>query len=109
MEKLFDRAIEQKEITAWVCSNDTVAFMALDYLQRKDISVPEQVSVMGFDDSEQAHIRRLTSYNFNVDTLVYRIVNSVLNLRAFPKSKKRVEIEGMIMERDTTCQRKEYL
>ncbi|MBD3421840.1 MAG: GntR family transcriptional regulator [Chitinivibrionales bacterium] len=107
MEKLFDRALEQKEITAWVCSNDIIALMALDYLERKDITVPQEISVLGFDDSEQAYTRRLTSYNFNVDILIYRIINSILNPRVFPKSHKAVEIDGMIMERDTTGRRKE--
>ncbi|MBD3321112.1 MAG: hypothetical protein GF350_08475 [Chitinivibrionales bacterium] len=47
--RLFDRALADTSITAWVTANDGVAVPALDYLARKRMRVPRDISIVGFD------------------------------------------------------------
>lgn len=49
--------------TALFCANDEMAVGALSYFQQAGISVPEQVSVLGYDDTQSAEYSapRLTS------------------------------------------------
>lgn len=45
---------KQIEIDALVCSNDDTAMGALEVLQARDLRVPEDLAVVGFDDVEEA-------------------------------------------------------
>jgi hypothetical protein len=101
--QLFARALAKKEITAWICANDNVAIMARDYLLKKRIPVPEKISIIGFDDSDNAYSKRITSYNFNLGLAARYIVGYVLNRRIISKSlrHKKTVIKGMIVERET--------
>lgn len=42
--------------TAILCGNDTLAFGVMLAAQRAGISIPEQLSITGFDDLPQAHL-----------------------------------------------------
>jgi LacI family transcriptional regulator len=42
------------DVTALFSANDKMAIGALHYLSRRRIAVPQQISVVGFDDMQQA-------------------------------------------------------
>jgi DNA-binding LacI/PurR family transcriptional regulator len=42
--------------TAWFCSNDLLALKLISHLKAKDIAIPEQVSVIGFDGMALAQV-----------------------------------------------------
>lgn len=44
----------KRRFTALFCANDEMAVGALSYLQQAGISVPDEISVMGYDDIESA-------------------------------------------------------
>ena len=48
---LCKRAVSHDGVTAWVCSNDNLALTAMDFLSSRKIKVPEQLSVVGFDNT----------------------------------------------------------
>lgn len=50
-----DRHLTPPEVDALVCVNDEVALGAMEELARRRIRVPEQLSVVGFDDTPNAH------------------------------------------------------
>lgn len=49
------------ELTAVVCTTDSMAFGVLDYARSRGISVPDELSVTGFDGVELALTRGLTT------------------------------------------------
>ncbi|MBD3347397.1 MAG: GntR family transcriptional regulator [Chitinivibrionales bacterium] len=101
LHALFAQALKDPGITAWVAANDDVALAALDFLNRKNIAVPGRISLIGFDDTTEALQHHLTSYNFNIQTLMRLMLSYVVNTRSLPQRKRAVEVDGMIVERAT--------
>jgi DNA-binding LacI/PurR family transcriptional regulator len=101
---LFEKALRDKKITAWICTNDETALYALEFLRHNNIAVPQQISVIGFDDTFEAFGKGLTSYNFNISAIVTAMMTHVIapgtpNLH---KKQRIIELDGMIVERQTT-------
>ena len=105
VEKLFDEAIKDTEISAWVCANDVVAERALDYLKRKRVRIPNDLSVVSYDDSSIAYSKRITSYNFNSTGLVKAMIHFCLNprraLRITP-NRRLLTMPGFLVERESS-------
>jgi DNA-binding LacI/PurR family transcriptional regulator len=71
----------------------------------KGVQVPDDISVIGFDDSQDAFSGNLSSYNFDFEQAAYRMLNFVLNPKDSQEPKKRVvEVDGMVIARATTGQ-----
>ncbi|MBD3343552.1 MAG: hypothetical protein GF401_00645 [Chitinivibrionales bacterium] len=90
--------------TAWICANDDIASFAREFLFRKGINVPQQLSIIAFDDSHIALKKRITSYNFNIEAALEAALRFVCSSQA-RSQKPKVEyrtIEGFINERETT-------
>jgi len=106
MVELFDRApSEAPDVTAWVGCNDYVAVEALEYLRGTGRRVPEDISVMGFDDGLEAHLHKLTSYNFNGQAIVRSMLGHILDPERLPPHERSVEpvaTEGFVVVRETT-------
>jgi DNA-binding transcriptional regulator YhcF (GntR family) len=101
MQPIFKKALtEEKECTAWVCANDPIALMALDFLK----SQKTNISVIGFDDTFGAFRAGLTSYNFNVNALVNSMLSYLVNPSSHSviRNAKIFEVEGMLVERSST-------
>jgi DNA-binding LacI/PurR family transcriptional regulator/DNA-binding transcriptional regulator YhcF (GntR family) len=97
----------QRAITAWVCADDPTALLALDWCRQNGVRVPGAISIVGFDDSEEALGAGLTSYNFNQETTVRAMIAHVMGRRragppATRDSGGLVELPGFVSER-TTC------
>jgi len=95
---LFQTALRDRGVSAWVVTNDMVALLALRFLgQRRD----GHVAVVGFDGSPEASLHGLTSYSFNVAAVVHEGLNHVLG----PGRGRRgrvVVVPGLLVERDST-------
>jgi DNA-binding LacI/PurR family transcriptional regulator len=99
----------QASATAWVCANDTVSSRALWFLRRARVGVPSRVSLIGFDDSEEAFRQNLTSYNWNVSGIMAAMVAHILDWH--PSKSRRAplrpaEIEGYVTERGSVARRR---
>jgi DNA-binding LacI/PurR family transcriptional regulator len=57
--------LDLSTVTAVVCFNDRCAVGVLDFLDAAGVSVPEQVSVAGYDDSLIARLRRISLTSVN--------------------------------------------
>jgi DNA-binding transcriptional regulator YhcF (GntR family) len=104
LEPLFEQALSDSEITAWIAANDLTAIHALRYLRRfRKIPVPRMLSVAGFDNTLESFEHKLTTFNFNVPALTHIMLSFVVApLRRLRRnSDYPLEIEGLIIQRET--------
>jgi hypothetical protein len=104
MKSLFEESVADISSTAWILADDYAALAALDYLKGVKIKVPEQISVMGFDNTHESLQRQLTTYDFSMPNIVHTMLDFVLYP---PKSIKKelhapLEIEGEIIHRKSS-------
>ncbi|MBD3241409.1 MAG: GntR family transcriptional regulator, partial [Chitinivibrionales bacterium] len=76
---LFESALADQSITAWVCGIDYIALFAPDFLRSRSVAVPEDISLLGFDDLQGARERGLSTYRFDMQTMARNMVTHVLN------------------------------
>ena len=104
VKPLFERAIDNRDATIWICENDALAMRALSFLRERGIRVPDDLSVVGFDNVPiEALENRLTTIDFNSIEVIRRMLNFVLRPPR-PRGPYRhlpIEIEGIVMERGT--------
>lgn len=104
LKELFERALSDPAVTAWVCNNDTVALEALHYLALRRYEVPGHIALVGFDDTQEAFMEGLTSYSFDPTGLAQAMLNQVL----LPMDQRRtaaprpMSLGGFVNERLTT-------
>ncbi|MBD3421933.1 MAG: hypothetical protein GF398_17620 [Chitinivibrionales bacterium] len=75
---LFQRALKNKSITAWVCANDDVAEFAQVFLREQSRSVRKRISLLGFDNTYRAMHLGISSYSFRVDALAHMALSIAL-------------------------------
>jgi DNA-binding transcriptional regulator YhcF (GntR family) len=105
MVPLFKQALQDKAVTAWVMANDYTATLALDYLKEKKVRVPEDLSIISFDNTLDAMENHLTSYDFNLNGIVSIMLRYALRPSSVSPSpgKSVIEAEGAIVERRSTA------
>jgi DNA-binding LacI/PurR family transcriptional regulator len=108
MEALFEEALKAREATAWVALNDVGALMALQFLRRSRVPVPQAISVIGFDDTVESFRAGLSSYNFNVAQVVRTAVDDVANRGGTMRARAQVSpgavyCPGYVVARQSTA------
>jgi DNA-binding LacI/PurR family transcriptional regulator len=78
MKPLFEKALRDRSITAWVMANDFAATMAIDYLKGCNIKIPDDLSIISFDNTLDAMEYQLTSYDFNNHGIISLILRFIL-------------------------------
>lgn len=70
------------DLDAIVCANDDTAIRVLDELQKRDIDVPNQIAVIGFDNLEDTeHLRTpLTTVNQPLEVLLNKSYETLVDL-----------------------------
>jgi DNA-binding transcriptional regulator YhcF (GntR family) len=102
LDPFFRGILQRSTSTAWVCSEEKTALAAVAFLRRQGVKVPEDISVMGFDNWREAYELQLTSYDFNMDGMVRQALLMFADGK-FLKSKPTIsEVEGYVVERRTT-------
>jgi DNA-binding FadR family transcriptional regulator len=102
-EPLFDRALRDRTVTAWVCANDRVAYRALRYLEKKGIAVPKALSVVAFDDSPLALEDNLSSYNFNRTQVMSAALNHLVYRASGRHKAAWVAPDGFVVPRGSVA------
>lgn len=105
MRVLFEKALRDRHITAWLMANDFAATLALDYCKDKKIRVPEDISIMAFDNTLDAMEYQLTTYDFNNNGIVTTMLRYILAPSTIPADlhDRFVEVEGTIVVRRSTA------
>jgi hypothetical protein len=104
LKPVVTQLLDRRDITAWVCASDTLACLCRRILDRMKVRVPDDVSLVGFDDTFQAHAAGITSYNFNRASIARAMVDFVLQprwLHLHRGRKQVVEIDGYITRRSS--------
>ncbi|EGA67446.1 LacI family DNA-binding transcriptional regulator [Vibrio brasiliensis] len=98
--RLLDRA---PEITAVFCQNDNIALAVYDVAVERDITIGQDLSVVGFDnDYHSAHIRpRLTTINFPVEEMGRESAKGVLAMVHDQKVNIKQQLEPELICRDS--------
>ncbi len=102
--RVLDELRDDSRVTAWVADNDPTALVCLSYLASRGVRVPQEISLVGFDDGNLALVNNLTSYNFNCRTVMLAALQHILSPpppRPGHLGPERVEIEGYIAQRAT--------
>jgi len=100
-----DGLVSRSDITAYAAANDAVAMAAIPHIEAKGLRVPEDRSVVGFDDGYDAHLFDLTTCNFNSTAAVQAMVDFIVNPGWRPLAGARdcvVEVDAHIKERGST-------
>ncbi|MDG0793174.1 LacI family DNA-binding transcriptional regulator [Cohnella ginsengisoli] len=91
--------------TAFVCANDSLALCVVTALMKHGIRVPEDVSVTGFDNIDDAALSTptLSTVNVNKEALGQRAVETLLWRINHPDSpKERILLSGDFVFRQST-------
>jgi DNA-binding LacI/PurR family transcriptional regulator len=95
----FDRALASGA-TAWVLANDGAAINAMKYLHSKGRVVPDDVALVGFDNTPEAFEQRVTTVDFNMRGLACAVLDFLLRPPDTPRPAE--EMPCVIMEREST-------
>jgi DNA-binding LacI/PurR family transcriptional regulator len=66
---LFQSALADRSITAWVCATDNLAMLAHSFLAKNGVTPGKDVSLASFDNSWLSHGLGITSYDFGFDRM----------------------------------------
>lgn len=99
-EVIMDRL---KDCTAIVCYNDQVAFDLMEILRKKNVCVPEDVSLVSIDDSELTVLGdvSLTSVPHPMEKLGEKAAINLLKLIENPSYNATYEFDAEIVERNS--------
>jgi LacI family transcriptional regulator/LacI family purine nucleotide synthesis repressor len=90
--------------TAFVCGGDRIAVALIDALKKLGHSVPNDISVTGFDNLEAASIisPKLTTVNVEREALGIEAVNRLLRISSHPNERaKKIQLYTSLVERDS--------
>lgn len=108
--QIADSVWKERDCTAWICETDRLAVHCLEHCKARGIRVPNDLSIIGFDDSFDAFTHSLTSYNFNRYTQLSLIFDHFFStthgrLRTGARIEDSVERVGFVTERETVAPR----
>ncbi len=89
--------------TAWFCVNDNTAILLIQALKKRQLLVPEDISIAGFDDIEAAKIisPKLTTYRVNREIMCEIVVDLLLGKIAKSDRMLKISIHGDLIIRDS--------
>lgn len=85
VDKALEQALNQHHPSVLIGGSDRVALCCLNFLHSRDKTVPGEYSVVGFDNEVEGMSRELTSYDFDVEGSLSRLLHFVL----LPKEVRR--------------------
>jgi DNA-binding LacI/PurR family transcriptional regulator len=104
MEPLCRQALNDRSITAWVCSDDYESLAVLSFLTRNGIHVPGEISLVGFNNCAEALENNLTSYSSNIEMAFGLMLDHVARPE-WSRNRRAVKpftFQGSLIERGTT-------
>ncbi len=106
----FEIELPAKLPTAFVCNNDVAAAMLIRKLEREGYRVPQDISVVGYDNYQPPGLSnlRITSYEVDMPEMARRAVQNMICKIAGERYEQGLMIvNGRIVYKDSVAQRKE--
>lgn len=106
MENLTEFALPENLPTAFVCNCDITASLLIRDLQRRGIRVPEDVSVVGFDDYPRSTYAEvgITSYAVDIPAMARETVHILIKRMSGDTARKGIHvIVGHLVEKDSVA------
>ncbi len=103
-ELVYEYDLPEELPTAYICNCDITAFHFIKQLQQKGIRVPEDISVVTFDNTIYTEVStpKITAFETNIYELANNSVEYVLKLiNKEPIANYKCLIKGDLIERDT--------
>lgn len=100
---------QKKRIDAIFVANDISAFGAMDYLKKQSISIPEEISVIGFDNVKMANwpSYSLTTWHQPINEMVEATIQFLFKLIDGSLDQSQIKtVEGHLVERNSVATRK---
>ena len=104
----FEISLPKKMPTAFVCNNDAAAAMLVQTLQRNGYRVPEDISVVGYDNYQPPGLCDIgiTSYEVDMHEMAERTVKNMINKISGEYYKQGIYIvNGRIVHKDSVARR----
>lgn len=102
--KFIEIVLPENMPDAFVCNCDPVAYRLIEVLEKAGYSVPEDISVVGYDDfvEHKAKGIALTTYRVNTEEMIERCID-IIEQRAKDKNYRRgtTVVYGKLIVRDT--------
>lgn len=109
-EEGFTYKFPEKMPTAFVCNCDFIASMLIKVLQEKGYRVPQDVSVVGYDDflyPDSVAEVGITTYQVDIKEMAKAAINVLVKkLNGEPYNKKVHIVEGHMVEKKSVAERK---
>jgi DNA-binding LacI/PurR family transcriptional regulator len=102
MQPFFKQILSNSRVTAWVCSDDKIALLALPFLAQSGISVPRKIALAGFNNWPDDYIAGLTSYEFSMDSMIRNALQIIMDKKRLKSAPTISEVDGYVVERRTT-------
>jgi GntR family transcriptional regulator of arabinose operon len=103
-EYIFER---MKGCTGVVCYNDQIAKQVIDMCMTRNIRVPEDLSVVGIDDSDLSELSRvgITSFPHPLEALGEKVVSNLMKLMEDPTYDANYLFKVKPVIRESICKR----
>jgi DNA-binding LacI/PurR family transcriptional regulator/DNA-binding GntR family transcriptional regulator len=102
LQPLFEKILDSSKADAWVCSDDKTALSALAFLRTRAKRVPEDISILGFENWRETYAHQLSTYDFNIGGMVQQALLLIVNEKMFRSAPAMAEVDGYVVERRTT-------
>jgi DNA-binding LacI/PurR family transcriptional regulator len=100
-----DGILRRSAATAWVCADDMTAIGAASFLRSRGKRVPEDISVIGFDNFRESHEHQVSTFDFNMNGMVQQAMLMIMDEAALRSRPAISEVDGYVVERRTTGKR----
>lgn len=98
-----ERILARAQVTGILATSDVHAAAALEVLRRQQIKVPEEISVIGFDDAPIAEMWRMTTIRQPLVEKGRRAASMLLEQIDGTGTRRRVTLDTELVERETTA------
>ncbi len=99
---------DKLDFDAIICLNDIMAYAALDFCNSKNIKVPEDIAIIGFDDLERSAYcsTPLTSIDQQIPEQGYKAAELLIKSLKGEEVPKHTEVESIAVIRQSTCKKR---